>query len=153
REGGGTGGRVGDRSPVVAGRRDHAHAVRHRVGDGVAQAAVAGTAQGEVDHAGALGDRVGDALDDRGVRARPGAVEHPHREDAGPRGDAGDADVVAGALRDGAGDVRPVPVAVGRVAVVVDEVVAGHRVQVLVGGDAAVDDGHGHAGAGRTGAV
>ena len=58
--------------------------------------------------------------------------------------DAGDAELVVGRLRDGAGDVRAVAVVVGGVVVVGDEVVAGDELglgQIADLGDAGVDDG------------
>jgi hypothetical protein len=51
------------------------------------------------------------------------AVQHPHRHQLRPVGEAGDADRVAGLLADRPGDVGAVPVLVEREAIIVDEVV------------------------------
>ncbi len=84
-------------------------------------------------------------------------VEHPHRHQLRPEGEAGEADAVVGLLGDRAGDMRAVAVFVERQAVAVDEVVAldelpggevGAAAEALAQGaigDPGVEHGNGHA--------
>ena len=78
----------------------------------------------EVDDLRALAGGVADARADRDAVAGARAVEHAHGHDPRPVGEPGDAEAVAGRLRDRARDVRAVAVEVVGVGVVVDEVVA-----------------------------
>ena len=112
--------------------------------------------EAEVDHARAMPDGEVDAFGDRGRFAFALAVEDANGHDPCPIGEAGQAVVVVGLLRDRGRDERAVAVAVVRIGVVRDEVVAVHElVPAEVGREAegrtvrirdpGVEHGNGHA--------
>ena len=146
---------------LVAGGGDDHHAVAvgvaqrgDQLGD-VRGGDPAGEFEREVDHARAVVDREAHSLGDRGGVAVAFAVEHAHRHDPHPVRQPGEALAVVGRLRDRAGDVGAVAVAVVGEAVVGDEVPPRHElVAVEVGrhakapavgvGDAGVEHRHHH---------
>ena len=71
-----------------------------------------------------MGDGEADPLGDLIGPAAAQSVEHPHRHQLCPVGEAGEADAVVGLLGDSAGDVGAVAVFVERQAVAVNEVMA-----------------------------
>jgi hypothetical protein len=122
--------------PVAGGGHDH-DVVTARVAQGGEHVRDLGRAElaiavveleREVDHVGAVADREPDPRRDGHAVARSVGVEHPDRHDARAVREAGDAEVVAGALADRARHVRAVAVLVVREAVVVHEVVAADEV-------------------------
>ena len=118
---------------AVPGRGDDEHPGRVGGGDRVAHGLrVLGVAPGVVRDDGAVGGGVEQRLDGVGGRARPVGAHHPQRHDPRARRDAGDAEPVAGDRGDRARDVRPVPVAVLRGRVLLDEVPADDVVDVAV---------------------
>ena len=150
----------------VAGRRDDHHAACVRVADrgedlgdlGRDHAAV--ELERQVDDVGAVVGGVADRLGDRQRVALAEVVEHLERHDLDPVRDPGDRQAVVGRLGDRAGHVGAVPVAVVRMAVVVDEVPGVHergaaqvrsspKAAVALERHAAVEHGHGRAAAAR----
>ncbi len=144
--------------PGVARRADDGDALIVSVDHGVLQGGRAGSAaKTHVYHLGPVIGRVGDTVDNSGVGTVSGGVENLYRHDAAVEGDASDAEVVVGGLRDRAGHVRAVGAVIIRMAVVVDKVVSGDKRgagqirRLRVGpvgfvGHAAVDDRYDHTG-------
>ncbi len=155
--------RVGDQlAAVIAHRRDHGHPVSGGVVNcaGEQPAGEVGRVerQRHVDDVGAVVHRVVDALGQRQLGAAIGRVQHLDRHDLGAASDGANA-LVGG---DDAGHVRAVTFIVVGMRVVVDEVPAGSErhagqirrdrvaagaIAVALVGDAAVEQGHAHAGA------
>ena len=159
---------------LVPGRGDDEHPGRVGGGDGVADSLrVLRVAPRVVRDHGAVGSRVEERFDRVGGRARPVVPHHPQGHDPCARGDARDAEPVAGDRGNRARDVRPVAVPVLRGRVLLDEVpaadvvdvavavvvepVAGDLIRIAPGvrgeigvreRDAGVDHRHGHARAG-----
>ena len=109
--------------PAVAGGDGHEDAGVARGLDGLLERlAAAGARHRHVDDLRAVGDGVADGLGHRLGRAHRVGAERLEDHEPGALGDAGHADPVGAAGGEDAGDVRAVPVVVGRVAVAVDEV-------------------------------
>ena len=92
-------------------------------------------------------DGPADPLGDVVRGAAPEGGQHFDRHQTRRGRHAGDAFSVAGALRDGAGDVGPVRMIVARIVVVADKVPPfdqALRIEIVDGIDAGVDDGDGH---------
>ena len=122
---------VGDRGvALVAGGGDDEHAAAVRVAQRVDQLGdvrgrhAGGELEAEVDHLSAVLDGEEHAFGDRRGFAFALGVEHAHGHDVRAEGEPGKAVAVVGGLGDRGCDERPVAVAVVRVGVVRDEVIA-----------------------------
>ena len=133
------------RGARVAGRRDDDHALRARVRQRIRELdARARAAEAEVDHARAVVDSPHDSGGDQRVVTTPFRVERLDRHDETAPADPCSAHVVVRARGDDAGHRGSVSVVVRGIAVVADEVPAGHEraAQIrMVCVDARVDDG------------
>ena len=146
------GGGIDDRAPeFVSGRGDDDDPPVEGVLAGVLEEWIVEIpAHAEVDDGGPLVGRPDQTVDDPAVKAHAVGARDLDGEDRAVPGDAGDTLRVVGVRRGDAGDVGAVPVVVGRVIVIVGEVVAwGDDLGGEVGVrpvDARVEDGDDHSG-------